>query len=435
MDLLRHVEASLAALGVNPTDPLGVACSGGADSIALTHLLAASRERLVVLHVDHALRADAEGDLRFVERTADALGATFLAARVTVTPTGDGIEADARRARYAALEQMAIETGLRFVATAHTLDDQAETVLLRTMRGGGLDAIAPVRGTFVRPLLEVRRHDLRGWLADREIDWREDPTNADLRFERNWVRNVLLPTMTERRAGAPRSLAAIAQRHREDRDALDALAADVFSRAAVDDVGVLLSSDELDLAPVAISSRVIRLAFRHLRVDPSQRVIESVRVGEQRRLTCAGVDTWRLDDGIALVAANRTRLAQFAVPRRGSAVSEEWAIRIRVGSSGSAPWSWRVALPDGATSVAIRPRLDGDRVATSVGHKKVQDVLVDAKVPRPLRDLVPVLDVDGGAYAVVGYGGCRGAANVAGAVIDVEPFRATWSRERAWIAR
>ena len=401
-DLTVVVERSLVALGVDPDAPIGVACSGGADSIALVHLLA-ERPDVTVLHVDHGMRDDSSTDADFVCDVASALGCAFDVRRLEHAPRD---EATAREMRYATLAEMAGVHGLHHVLTAHTSDDQAETVLLRLVRGDTLDAIAPVRGIFVRPLLDVGREELRTWLRERALVWREDPTNADVRFERNWVRNVLLPQLEERRGGVAGVLARTADRAREDMLALDAIAADIVAQAPSDDVGTFVP--DVHALPAAISSRVIRGACRRFGRDPSAREIDAIRTMTSHARS-GDVDIWRLDGGLAFTAIPFRVPDAVVIPPSGVLESEAWGLSIRT-----------------EPGLVVRSRRPGDRVRTRVGTRKVQDILVDAKVPRGLRPLVPIVADEDGALAVVI--GRLQSAHVMGA----EPFRQTWSRQRAW---
>jgi tRNA(Ile)-lysidine synthase len=428
--LVDRFTFALASLGVRPGDAFGVACSGGADSIALLHLLTRSPIQLdlTVLHVDHGLRPDSAADAEFVAEVAAAQDLKFEVLPVTVE-AGDSIEAAARRARYAALAEAAQRRGLSFVATAHTRDDQSETVLLRIMRGGSLAGIAPALGIFIRPLLDVRRLELREWLTSEGFAWREDPTNADLRFERNWTRSSVLPLLRDRRAGIDEVLARVADRSRADEEALSAFADDVLSRAAVDDVGILVHSDDFDMHPEAIRSRVVIGALRRLGAEPRRTAVEEI-IGLTRGCArCGSVSAWRTDRSLVFVREPIPVPDPVTIGAGGREGS--WGIRVRVGPATSEPWRWRCAFPDGASTLSIRSRMDGDRVLTSGGTKKVQDVLVDAKVLRPLRDLVPILATDAEALAVVGL--TRRPEETA-TVIDIEPSSETWSRGAVWSA-
>jgi tRNA(Ile)-lysidine synthase len=189
-----------------------VAVSGGADSVALICALAGLRAtspgRLIVAHFNHLLRGDeAAADERFVRELARRLelpcevGRESVAERASLT--GDGLEAAARAARYQFLLHSADRLGARYVATAHTADDQAETILHRVLRGtglsglGGMQRVRPLgpAATMIRPLLTIRRATVIDYLAELGQPYRDDVTNSDTRFTRNRLRHELLPQL------------------------------------------------------------------------------------------------------------------------------------------------------------------------------------------------------------------------------------------------
>jgi len=190
------------------TFPTLVGVSGGADSVAL--LLGLVRlappgagGRLVVAHADHGLRPDSASDRAFVEELAAELGLQSVATRLELGPTagGEGLEARARRLRYAFLAEAAHRVGARHVMVAHTADDQAETVLHRLLRGTGLAGLAGMRRSrsltdgvaLVRPLLHVPRTLGPEFLEEVGQGWREDASNRDPHRARNFLRHELLP--------------------------------------------------------------------------------------------------------------------------------------------------------------------------------------------------------------------------------------------------
>ena len=193
--------------------PVVVAVSGGADSVALVRILERLRPpsaRLWVAHFNHRWRgAAAEADERFVAELAASLKLGYRAGRASdedLATTGEGREGAARQARYSFLTRTAEELGARYVAVAHTADDQAETILQRVLRGtgpAGLAGMPRVRRlsdavSLVRPLLSIRRQELRTYLAAIQQVWREDATNAQTDATRNWIRHELLPAAAER---------------------------------------------------------------------------------------------------------------------------------------------------------------------------------------------------------------------------------------------
>lgn len=423
------MEQSLRALGVDDDDHVAVACSGGADSIALLHLLvrAPIRLALTVVHVDHGLRPDSGTDATFVATEAERLG---LECRVVEVAVGrrsrESIEAAARAARYSALEDTRAELDWKWLATAHTLDDQAETVLLRLMRGGSLGSIASMRGSVIRPLLDVTRDELRRWLRDQRIDWREDPTNADLSLERNWVRAQLVPLLRSRRAGVAKVLARVADTARIDEEALDALTEEHFQRADVDDAGVFLPAIDV---PRALRIRLARAALRRVGIDPTWTELTAVeRLRPGGRVACRGVTVHRLVDGLAFVREPLAIPASLRLPAEGVVEASAWGVRVRVGPADAQAWAWRSPLV-GDVPAVLRPRRRGERVRTRTGSRKVQDVLVDAKVPSAFRDLVPVMACGRDALAVVALTSYPGASS---RVVDVEPSSTTWSRKVLW---
>jgi tRNA(Ile)-lysidine synthase len=232
---------ALTAAGVPAAgDGVAVAVSGGADSLALLHALralAGPRDwRLAVVTVDHGLRPGSAADAAFVADHAKALG---LPVRVCTLGPAElephrqaGPEGAARAARYAALWPATDDLGCSWLATGHTLDDQAETVLLQLLRGAGPDGLAGMAvrsGRLLRPLLGARRADTRACCAAIGLEWREDPTNAGDGPLRNRVRQRLLPLLEELRPGAAQALARTAALAADERAWLDPLVAEALA--------------------------------------------------------------------------------------------------------------------------------------------------------------------------------------------------------------
>ncbi|WP_432476332.1 tRNA lysidine(34) synthetase TilS [Nocardioides sp. GXQ0305] len=270
----RGVRRALA--GLEPGDRVVVACSGGADSLAL--LAAAVHEaRDLAVHVigatvDHGLQDGSAERAEQVVAAMASLGADeTLSARVRVEGGGQGPEAAARQARYAVLEEVAERTGARRVLLAHTLDDQAETVLLGLTRGSGGRSIAgmrPAYDVFVRPLLDVRRSGTEAACRAEGIAWWDDPQNDDPRFTRNRVRREVLPVLErELGPGVAETLARTAAQLRPDMEALDRMAEEQHARLRTDEGLPLSRLRDLD---EAVASRVLRLAAVAAGARPSE---------------------------------------------------------------------------------------------------------------------------------------------------------------------
>jgi len=221
---------------VKAGDRVGVAVSGGADSVALLLLMLEIRGRLgivlSVVHFNHQLRGKAsDADEKFVTTLAKTLGLAYHADRGDVAGMAKrekaNLEDAARRVRYAFFERLVKEGHVDYVAVAHTADDQAETVLAHILRGtglAGLGGIHPVAGHVIRPLLGVRREELRAHLKSRKQSWREDATNLDTTRTRARIRKKLLPLLEKQfQPGVVNHLATLAELAREDEAFFEAI--------------------------------------------------------------------------------------------------------------------------------------------------------------------------------------------------------------------
>jgi tRNA(Ile)-lysidine synthase len=219
---------------LQPGQRIGVAVSGGADSVALLRLLMELREELgivlVVVHFNHKLRGgSSDADERFVRELAEKYRLGFFVAREDIrarTKRERGnVEEVARRARYAFFEKLAKDELLAKVAVAHTADDQAETVLAHILRGTGLSGLRGIHqqtGIVFRPLLGVRRADLRRYLKSLKQNWREDATNRDTKRTRARIRQKLLPMLEKQfNAGAVEHLCQLAALAGDDEQFLE----------------------------------------------------------------------------------------------------------------------------------------------------------------------------------------------------------------------
>ncbi len=443
MSLADRVAASVQAQALIPRGGRVVAAvSGGGDSVALLHLLAELAERSLVIlagvaHVNHRLRRPAsDEDERFCRELARRFGVPCLVESVPVADVARSRRVSVERAghhvRHAFFARAAAELGAGRVALGHTIDDQAETVLLRLIRGAGaagLSGMRPRAGVLVRPLLRVGRAELRRYLAAGGTPFREDASNADLRVPRNRVRHELLPQL---RTYSPRIVEALA-RQADIARADEAWLSRRANEAAADLVSQERGLVELDAAglaalPPALARRVARDALA--RVEPRRREIGFDAIERVRRTAAGGPARTDLPGCRAERAAGRVRL----VPRRGRTgpaprpgfayrlaipgeVSvPEAGVRVRAevveaaagaGDPGGDGRTALVALPAAATLV-VRSWRFGDRyrpLGLGGRSRKLQDLFVDRKVPRDERTRVPlVLDAAGRVIWVVGFG-------------------------------
>jgi tRNA(Ile)-lysidine synthase len=407
-----------------------VAVSGGADSVALLDLLRALgpalRVSLHVAHVHHGLRAEAEADADFVRELCERLGTPFHLERVEVRcgPPWQGLESEARRARYAALLSRARVLGADRIATGHTADDQAETVLMRLLEGAGprgLAGIAPARGLLVRPLLETRRSAIERHLRERGLDWIEDRTNRDVRFLRNRIRHAVLPFLGEIWGpGVVESLCRSAAVTRRWVAELEERARGELGRlAARGPVGLVCPVAELRALPEELAFQVLLLAAAEL---GEARPLRGAAQRAVRRLLrpVAGRRALRLG-GLALELSGRwlrigpvqpagLAAREWTVP--GTLELPEVGLRLEARCferpAGYAPPRERDRVAFDAdrlpSTLAVRPRRAGDRFVPfgGAGERRLKSFFIDAAVPRWERPRVPLIEARGEIIWVAG---------------------------------
>ncbi len=429
---VRTLRTGLAAVASG--EHLLVATSGGTDSTALLAAVAALADAsgwtVTAGHVDHGLRgAESDADRERVRALAAAVGVGCIARRAQVSP-GPSLEARARRVRYRTLIAMAQDVGATRILTAHTADDQAETVLLRLLRGGGrggLGGIRPHRGRFLRPVLGATRSDVRRYLAECSLSAGVDRSNASLTHARNRLRRLAIPFLaTEFNPRLIPALATLASRLRDEDDLLATLA---VGRAAV-----LVDARGLD---VAVAAEPVALARRIVRRWLEQGTRRGVHAGHVERVLALAGGTGRgtvavpgaarvVREGSRLVrhAGRRATPATFAFPLTvpGTIDGPNGAWRLHLSaprdrrSDEALPADARHAVFDAealASTLTVRSPRPGDRVHLArVGTRKLQDVLVDARVAREARSGLPLLEANGVIVWVPGV--VRGSAAMIG---------------------
>jgi tRNA(Ile)-lysidine synthase len=399
---------------------LGV--SGGSDSMALLGLMASLAPEwhidASVLHVHHGLRGeDADRDAELVAEWSQRLGLPCRVARVSVSAgRGQSWEMAARAARRAALLAEAGPDG--WVVLAHHRDDQAETVLYRVLRGTGVAGAAgmrPVAGRVVRPLLSMSREDLRRWRVAAGIPAREDATNRSLVPVRNRLRHKLLPQL--RRQYNPRvddALIRLAESAAELDAWASAAAADLFAARwnpnAAPGCHRLRAVRTL---PPPLLDRVLRRAAGDLGFSLTEAQVRATRgdaAGWPRRhqVWWEGDDLWIVGPGGAAESAPDPG-APILVAVPGETAWRGGRITVAAVES-AAERSVTSRVKGDVSALYARPRAPGDRMAVSVGTKKLQDVFVDAHVPAPLRSGWPVLTADPEGQEIVVVPGLAVAA-------------------------
>jgi tRNA(Ile)-lysidine synthase len=421
---------------VAPRGRVLVAVSGGADSVAMLHLLRELQEggHLTVAgaaHFNHSLRAAADVDEAFCRDLAAALDLPFDAGhgdvRALASAEERSLEDAARRARYAYLEAAADRLGADVIAVGHTRDDQAETFLLRLLRGAGprgLAGIRPKTGRVIRPLIEIGRDELRAYIAERRLVFREDESNEDVAIPRNKIRHDLLPILRAFSPGVIDVLAREAEIAREDEDFLSRAAIDLRPGIVLTNKhGITLEAEPLRALHPALASRIVREALEqaapgHFFGRDHIRAVLALAT-ESAGVPGSGVDVPGLHvrrEGSRLmfeVAEEAQGIRpfenSFRVPLSipGEVSLQGWEVSASTeGAVQFSPAAVAVAASVVKLPLAVRSRLPGDKfrpLGMGGRGRKLQDFLVDRKVPRKERDTLPlVVDSDDRIVWVVG---------------------------------
>lgn len=406
------------------------AVSGGADSVALLDVLHSLGGEwslsLHAIHVHHGLRPEADADAEFVRALCDRMGVPLSTERVSVRrePPWDGLEAEARRARYGAFREVARRIGARLIATAHTADDQAETVLMRLLEGAGprgLAGIAPTRGMLIRPLLDARRADVEAHLRKCGLRWVEDASNRDPRFLRNRIRHEVLPFLAQ--AVEPSivdRLARTAALVRGMVDDLERAAArelrQVGQRGAA---GWVLKISDLAAYPLELAVEMARQAGRDLghsgalRGHAQKTLRRLLAPGTARgSLRAGGVTVERSGPWLRVGPSRLPPLGPHDFPVPGELALPEVGMMLEARSF---PRAQDYVAPREAERAAfdadllpsrlhVRPRRRGDRFAPFGGpaDRRLKSFFIDAGVPRWERERVPLLEAGGDIIWVAG---------------------------------
>lgn len=451
LDLMRKAINQRAMC--RPGDLVLVAVSGGPDSVALVHALhRLSAELSITLHLfhlNHGLRgSESEEDAQYVRMLADrlALPATLMSVRPDeLRNHPGGLQAGARAARYREMEAVATQLGAACVALGHNMEDQAETVLMRLLRGTGshgLAGIPPVRRqkhlTYIRPLLGVSRAEIDRYCTEHGLEPRHDASNRKPDYLRNRIRLELIPHLRETYNPAlVHNLADMAAILREENIFLDQLALEAMERSRAPGEGLVLQSRVLLREPLAISRRLMRLAARELMGPEYDLPYDAVERILQEAADDQGSRALHLPGGLrvfveydlcrmTLIDADSDRSfhkAQWQVPLSGEVTVTELGLRLQAvpdaqDSTRGHPDRKHMGMqhPDGLLEalldldalpgpLLVRTRRPGDRIwpVGMEGSQKLQDILVDQKLPRRQRDRVPVLVAGDQVVWAIGY--------------------------------
>lgn len=451
--IVGAIEAALLRVGVRPGSSLLIGLSGGADSVALTAVLVELRERLrlriTAAHLNHRIRAaESDRDEAFVRAMCARLGIELIVERADGLATVANLEERARDARREFLLRVADQVQADFVALGHHRDDQAETVLMRLMRGAGAAGMAAMAergpGRLIRPMLAVSRAEIREYLDARAIPFVEDSSNASRDILRNRIRADLLPMLEREYApGFSGRLVELADEMRSLDELVGAIAARELD-------AMRIGGDALDVSGFSAQNRAVRAVVI--------RLFLAERMGSLRKISRAHVESvlhLMLDggpsDSIDLPggwrAAREYNLLRLLDARARKAISADFSVPIALdgitivaaagfkfeastipAADATMPDTLSVAMFDAAkiadAGLVARSFRKGDRIhpVGMHGTRKVHDVFVDRKLPRASRERFPVVTLGAAIAWLPGLAraDCALATNATETVLRVE---------------
>jgi len=436
-DLLVRVRETIARHALlADAAPVLVAVSGGVDSMVLLHALIALRYRVKVAHFDHETRAgESNADAAFVRAHCAEIDVPCTVGHwrdwPVALPGAPSFEMEARARRYAFLLNTARALGCSAIATGHHADDQAETVLMRTLRGtgpGGIAGIPPIRidgdMLIVRPLLGCSRAKIVTWARTHAIAWHEDRSNHEDAAQRNRVRNHLLPQLAaEYNPNVRDALARLAESARIEDDLLAGLAAELFTAA---NQGDRLARAPLRAAHEALQRRALLAWLKAHDIHPDHDALVEIllfflRAETGQRLS---LDADHLlhaaDDEILLVRETKPAPAPetLRIPGECLFLGHRFVAQLRDHPPTEPLSDW--CLPTRqifdadrlGDTLCLRTRRNGDAFTPLglCGTRKLQDYFIDRHVPRPDRDRVPILESAGEIVWIVGHASAENAA-------------------------
>jgi tRNA(Ile)-lysidine synthase len=421
MTMLRRVAELVRRQGMFcPGERVVVGVSGGADSVALLRallLLPGLELSPVVAHVNHGLRGEsADRDELFVRQLAEELGLPWELERADVAAVarqrGLSLEEAGREVRYAFFRRLQDRYGARSVAVAHTADDQAETVLMRLLRGAGpagvagMEPVAP--NGVVRPLLDCSRDEVIAFLRALGQEWCEDESNEDQSFLRNRVRHGIIPLLEEINPRVRRALCRFGRLAADDESSLAKLADHEYGRLAVVAPGRvrLPVIHLLNLSP-SLRFRVIRRALREVRGNLRRislshiEAVANLMSGERDNasVTLPGAVIVR-EYGDVVIARERSAGIDMEVTVTGPGeylLADGFLLRVAAGATPEQPPNERLVIAiDGEAAPfpwQVRPFKPGDRLylAGLGGHKKVKKLFMEERLPLDRRRRIPLL--------------------------------------------
>ena len=405
---------------LNRGDKLLCAVSGGADSMCLLHLMKENAAKLgitvMAAHFNHKLRGEeAERDEAFVAEFCKENEIEFVSASGDVKAYAEenklSIEEAARILRYDFLQKTAENLGCNKIATAHNSDDNAETLLFNLTRGSGakgLCGIPPVRGMFIRPLLDKSREEIEAYLRENNVPHVEDSTNAENEYSRNKIRHYVMPVLRELNPAFSEAAMRTSELMREDEECLSDMARRFVEENLKDNS---LPTDKLKKLPRAVLMRVFRIMCgRALSMTHADAVCSLL---ECEGLSYADIPGMRVacDNGYLIFGVSDDKLAELEI-KIGECVGSAGGIEVCAEIMEAQPkvlnslntFCFKCGTVCG--NMFLTSRKDGDKIKLSYRNctKSLKDLFSEKKMTQAERNLTPVIRDEKGVIAVYGFG-------------------------------
>lgn len=402
---------------------VGVGCSGGSDSMALLHYLATNQERfdieVVAIHVDHAIRENSYEDADFVRDRARELGVRFYKFKVDALKVAReknvSVETAAREVRYGVFKSLYQKGLVDKIALAHHESDQAETILMHIFRGSGISGakgMNPISDKiYVRPFLSVSKKDILDYIDENRLEYKEDQTNVDISYNRNFIRHVIMKEIKTRWPNAEGAIVGFADAVREDDEFINK---QIFEDALIHDEKEVKIPLSYFLFDNALISRIIFKAVKSIGIlqDIERKHILLIKdlalKGENGKKVALPFEAVAVKEYDYLTICNKHqekpqfsskfKCGEFDVPCFGRVIVKR--VKDMKCGEGQLLLDYRL-LPKDAT---WRFRQEGDMFTKFGGsRKKLKSFMIDKKIPQRKRDFIPVLASGNEIYAVAGY--------------------------------
>lgn len=416
-------------------DHILVGLSGGPDSVCLLFTLNQLKSmyslKVSAIYIDHGLRpSDVPREIEFCKRLCDDLNVTFHSQSINVKEFAEreriNLQEAARVLRYSTLDQVSIAIKANKIALGHNADDQAETLIMRLLRGAGpagLSGIPPVRKKIIRPLIEVERAEIEEFLRINRLSFVIDSSNVNTKYLRNRIRHVLMPSIKKISPYATKIISRTADIIREENDYINVSVTKALMRlmSRKTDRTVELFCNPMEVLNVVILRRALRVAIdsvkdlRGIDFEHIEKIIRLIKKGKpgDRIYLPKGVRAIKGYSTIIITSEPPQRLSTYRVDGPTQVYLKENSMHIDIKevliddlqNYGNGKDIIYIDADKIKFPLTIRPRKEGDYFYPfGFGkRKKLQDFFVDEKIPRDERDLIPIIENEGNIVCIVGY--------------------------------